>query len=208
MLAIALVLSLCVVFLVNDQVLVSGQVRGPRHSRPSEDERVHAWFHSNNTWPPQWQPETPAFKEAMAKREEELLLIPGANERWENFMQYTQSRLVPRFTPVGFKRVKTPAHLQAKLKAAVDRALVDWEGIRTEPQIDAVYTPLPSKMVSLNGVEWEVINELKEMHEQWSGLKLRPTSAYGIRMYQNGSSLVRHYDKVRERERERETHLF
>jgi hypothetical protein len=27
-------------------------------------------------------------------------------------------------------------------------------------------------------------------------MKLRPTSAYGVRLYQNGSSLVMHYDKV------------
>ena len=27
-------------------------------------------------------------------------------------------------------------------------------------------------------------------------MKLRPTSAYGVRLYQNGSSLVMHHDKV------------
>lgn len=28
------------------------------------------------------------------------------------------------------------------------------------------------------------------------GIKLKPTSAYGVRLYQNGSSLVMHYDKT------------
>ena len=28
------------------------------------------------------------------------------------------------------------------------------------------------------------------------GMELRATSAYGVRLYQNGSSLVMHYDKV------------
>ena len=28
------------------------------------------------------------------------------------------------------------------------------------------------------------------------GIKLIPTSAYGVRLYQNGSSLMMHYDKV------------
>ncbi len=198
MLSLSLFLALCIVLCLYDRGTwsVEGQVRGPRNFRPSEEERVRMWFQSNNTWPPQWQPETPAFKEAMRKREEELLMIPGANERWENFMQFTQSRLVPRYTPVGFKLLKTPEHMQRRMKAAVDKALENWESIREEPQIDAVYTPLPSKMVSLNGFDWEMINELKEMHEQWSGLKLKPTSAYGVRLYQNGSSLVMHYDKV------------
>ena len=35
------------------------------------------------------------------------------------------------------------------------------------------------------------------MHEEWAGgMKLKPTSAYGVRLYQNGSSLVMHYDKA------------
>jgi len=37
-----------------------------------------------------------AFKQAMAKREQEIMNIPGANERWENWVQFTQSRLVPK----------------------------------------------------------------------------------------------------------------
>ena len=50
--------------------------------------------------------------------------------------------------------------------------------------------------MDLNGLDWEVIRELKELHEEWSGMKLRETSAYGVRLYQNGSSLVMHHDKV------------
>lgn len=132
----------------------------------------------------------------MKKREEELMLLPAANERWENFMQYTQSRLVPRFTEVGFELIQTPASVQTRLRAALDRALANWDKIRFEPKIDAVYTPLRSKFVDLHGLEWQIIQELKPLHELWSGLELEPTSAYGLRLYQNGSSLVMHYDKV------------
>ena len=165
-------------------------------ARPTENERGDLWFRSNNTWPPSWQKESPSFSQAMKRREEELMHLPGADERWENFMQYTQSRLVPRFTERGFEIQKTPAHLQAKMKAVLDKALEDFDNIRDEPQIDAVYTPIPSKFVDLNGIDWELINEVKEMHEKWSGMKLIPTSAYGLRLYRNGSSLVMHYDKV------------
>ena len=51
-----------------------------------------------------WQPETDAMKD-MRLREIELQHLPGANERWENYMQYlqyTQSRMVPRFTEKDF----------------------------------------------------------------------------------------------------------
>jgi len=36
---------------------------------------------------------------------------------------------------------------------------------------------------------------LQGIHEEWSGLKLKPTSVYGIRLNSNGSSLTMHYDK-------------
>ena len=46
-------------------------------------------------------------------------------------------------------------------------------------------------------MENKIMDELQSLHEQWAGgIKLRPTSAYGVRMYQNGSSLVMHHDKV------------
>ncbi len=75
-------------------------------------------------------------------------MIPGANERWENYMQFTQSQLVPRFTPFGFEIVPIPEDLYMQLKEKMTTALVDWDAIREEQKIDAVHTPLPSKFVS------------------------------------------------------------
>jgi len=124
-------------------------------------------------------------------------MIPGARERWENFMQYTQSRLVTRFTPYGFKLTKIPTLQFSKLKNALNRALRDWDGIRDEFEIDIVHTPIPSKFVDLHGLDWEVLRELQSFHEEWAnGMQLKPTSIYGIRIYRNGSSLTMHYDKV------------
>jgi hypothetical protein len=58
---------------------------------------------------------------------------------------------------------------------------------------------MPPKFINLNGVESRVHEMLLPAHEAWAGgMKLKKTSAYGVRMYQNGSSLVMHYDKVRE----------
>jgi hypothetical protein len=65
-------------------------------SRPSEEERVRLWYEKGNTWPPNWQPETPEFSAVMTAREKELMTLTGADERWENWMQYTSSRLLPR----------------------------------------------------------------------------------------------------------------
>ena len=41
------------------------------------------------------------------------------------------------------------------------------------------------------------MGELKSLYKQWSGIpELVPTSAYGVRVYRNGSALAMHYDKV------------
>ncbi len=165
--------------------------------RLSEQERVEQWYARGNTWPPHWQPETPEYSAAMAAREEEIMQLTGSDERWENWMQYTQGRMLPKFTPVGFERVKTPAAVQKKLKNAVMQGVANWDNLREELQVeDSIYGPYHPKFVDLHALAWEVIEDLKPLHEEWSGLKLRPTSAYGVRLYREGASMVMHNDKV------------
>jgi hypothetical protein len=166
-------------------------------ARMTENERVDAWHaDKRNTWPPTWQQENENFKRAMEFREDELQMIPGARERWENYMQFTQSRMVPRFTPYGFKLRQTPEDVQTKLKERLDSALENYDKIRLEPIIDVLYTPEPSRFVDLHGLDWEVLRSLTAIHEEWAGMKLKPTSVYGIRLNSNQSSLTMHYDKV------------
>lgn len=166
--------------------------------RLSEPERVRYWHARNNTWPPNWQPETEAYRRNMELREQELQRLPGADERWENYMQFTAGRMVPRFTPNGFAVIQTPPEVQAMLKKALDDALANWDNIREESRIDVLYTPLASKFIDVPEVTSKVHKMLLPLHEEWvGGMKLRPTSIYGIRVNRNGSSLIMHYDKVR-----------
>ena len=165
---------------------------------PSEEERVKLWHEAGNTWPPSWHEESDELKALHAQREREIMAIPGANERWENWLQFTQSRLVPKFTPVGFKVVKTPAHIHERLAKAVTDGVAEWDTLRSEGKIDVIYHPddKEPKFVDLDGLNWDVISDLKELHEEWGGMSLRQTSAYGVRLYQNGSSLVMHVDRI------------
>jgi hypothetical protein len=48
-------------------------------------------------------------------------------------------RLLPRFTPKGFKVVQTPAHIQQRLKAHLDAALADTEHLRSEDATHSSY---------------------------------------------------------------------
>eukprot|EP01041_Mallomonas_annulata_P008053 gene8053-16511_t len=168
-------------------------------SRPSESERVKLWYQAGNTWPPKWQNETAEYAHAMQIRENELMTLKGADERWENFMQYVQGRMVPSFTEFGFKVIQAPPHLHKKLLDAVRKATENWNDIPYEHEVDAIYHPegLIPKFVYIGGLAQEVHKELLAIHEEWAGgIKLRPTSAYGVRLYQNQSSLAMHHDKV------------
>jgi hypothetical protein len=165
-------------------------------ARPTEQERVRLW-HEKNTWPPTWHEESQGYRKLMENREREIMDLTGGDERWENWMQYIQSRLVPAFTDVGFKVIQTPPHVHAKLKAAVDAAVAKWDDLPYEHGVsDSIYAFDSPKFVHIHELAWETIRELLPLHEEWaSGIKLRPTSAYGVRLYQNGSTIVMHNDK-------------
>jgi hypothetical protein len=142
----------------------------------------------------------------MAFREKELMQLRGTDERWENFMQFTSGLLMPYFTEFGFKVVQAPAELQKKLFAAVRNAVdTDWDDLPYEREIDAIYHPegyLPKFVRLPGGLAQQVHRELLPAHEEWAGgMKLRPTSIYGVRLYQNGSALAMHHDKC-------ETHVI
>lgn len=172
---------------------------------PTEGERVEEWHAAGNTWPPQWQDETVIMKENMRLREEEIMRLEGGDERWENWLQFTQSRLVPKFTPMGFEVIPTPKDMHEKLAKAMHTAIDSrWDNLRSEGDIDVIlndsqYDP---KFIDIGPLAKQVLGELREYHEEWAnGMKLQGTSAYGIRLYQNGSTLVMHYDRV-------ETHVI
>jgi hypothetical protein len=130
--------------------------------------------------------------------------IPGSDERWENWVQFAQSRLVPKFTELGFKVAAVPPHVHERLAAVVHEAVdSSWDVLEDEDGVsDAIYNRQgrSPKMVSEdepgNRALWEWVHrELLPLHEEWSGLRLFPTSIYGVRLYQNTSSLIMHVDK-------------
>lgn len=97
--------------------------------RPSESERVQLWYDSGNEWPPKWQPASEEFQQRMIEREVEIMDIPGANERWENWMQFTQAQLVPKFTERGFDLKYLPKDIYSRLSNELNQALADWDSI-------------------------------------------------------------------------------
>ncbi len=133
----------------------------------------------------------------MASLEKEIMQIPVSRERWENWMQFTSGQQMKKFTQFGFEVIQTPPEVHKKLLNAVNKGLENWENIPFEREVDAIYSKELPKFLNINSLAFEVMDDMREIHEKWAGdIKLTPTSAYGVRFYQNGSSLVMHHDKV------------
>jgi hypothetical protein len=115
-------------------------------------------------------------------------------------MQYVQSRLLPTFTERGFEVIQTPKHVHEKLRRSVmENGIKYFDELPEEEGVaDSIYGPMAPKFVSIADVANSVQRDLLPLHEAWSGVKLRPTSIYGVRLYRNGSTIVMHNDKVRE----------
>lgn len=126
--------------------------------------------------------------------------IQGSDERWENWMQFVQSRMVPPLTSHGFKKAKVPSMIFEKLQEVLKVAIRYWDEVPVEKGVqDAIYNRngLAPKILDVPEILHDVHKALLPMHEDWVGFKLSPTSIYGVRIYQNTSSLVMHCDRVR-----------
>jgi hypothetical protein len=75
----------------------------------------------------QWQKESDAMKKHCENREAEIMRIPGSDERWANWVQFTAARMGPTFTEKGFHLVDLPLHVRSKLEAALNAGLKDWD---------------------------------------------------------------------------------
>ncbi len=133
--------------------------------RLSEPERVEQWHQQGNVWPPQWQPESDHKKRVMAQREEEVMSLGTSDERWENWLQLTQARYVPSFTPQGFKKTKLPKYVFEKLMKPV-RAM-DFDSLPSEGNVDVIYSDmsLRPKMLHIGALAYEVLEDLRPLHE-------------------------------------------
>ena len=111
-------------------------------------------------------------------------------------MQFTQLQLVPKLTTLGFHIAPTPPDIHARLVDAVRKGIDEWDELPYEGD-SAIYGNLVPKFIDIGDLALDVMDELRHLHEQWAGgIRLVGRSSYGVRMYQNLSSLAMHVDKV------------
>ena len=119
---------------------------------------------------------------------------------------------IPKFTNIGFEKTKIPEnlfqYLQNKIRendipdnwiqedgAAIINNQIIVQNVEENSGKQVLNIPR-SLLLNLNHEDViKVFKVLGPMAESWSGIKLKPTSIYGIRRYLNNSALFSHIDK-------------
>ena len=114
--------------------------------------------------------------------------------------KYSTKDGLPKLTQAGYKIVKCPEEIWGLIKDAyellkLNKVKESWEGIGNYIKGGDTPTEIMSfdNLVSLRSIIHE---QLKPLHEEFSGESLTPTMLYGIRSYNKGATLVNHTDSL------------
>eukprot|EP00051_Salpingoeca_urceolata_P017441 m.237484 g.237484 ORF g.237484 m.237484 type:complete len:337 (+) comp18954_c0_seq2:1511-2521(+) len=116
------------------------------------------------------------------------------SDRFNSMLSHLQFHLVPKLTPTGFEKQRMPPDVFEMLRDLYDKAEPTLESLPQAKPVNVVIGP--NVFADITSTANQILNQLKPLHEAWSNLTLVPTSAYGLRFYQNDSVLVRHVDRV------------
>ena len=129
-----------------------------------------------------------------------------ANERARLEMSLDQPAHQHNYTEVGFKKLKAPDELYKPLKDFYEsnkakRKLEMWP--RGNTYVNNWHTP--TYMVNLEDPRFQpegytlkeqTWNHVQPIIEEWTGMKLKPSSLYGVRIYENEAVLATHVDRL------------
>jgi prolyl 4-hydroxylase len=127
-------------------------------------------------------------------------------ENWRLQMNMYQPRSVVNYTATGFSKLRVPAALFKQI-------LTFWEINRDQqveewPERVSTYHNSWTAPTSIVRIENDTLpgggdrfashisNSLRPVLEEWTGMKLASTSAYGVRVYKDGSILAPHVDRL------------
>lgn len=164
----------------------------------TEEDRLREYERRQYHWPPAWNPPTPGWQRLMERRERQIMNMESSQSRWDGWTTLVSSaRLVQNFTAKGYAIVRAPEDVVRRLTASLKQNIgtARYEDTPSR-QIDVIKGALRPKFIDQLELNAEILRELKPMFEEWSGVKLVPAIAYGLRVYQNGSSLLMHVDKI------------
>jgi prolyl 4-hydroxylase len=115
---------------------------------------------------------------------------------------YSNDQDLPKFTELGFKKLKIPQNIWDYILEIYDKA----KAFKTEENLDNKAQVIPSSL-GTNSADIFSLDNLPDMraklhldflqlHKEWAGVEIEPTWIYGIRSYNKGASLYFHRDRI------------
>jgi len=147
-----------------------------------------------NSWPPESWDTSPGWSEWVSQEESKLEKISNRDERWFSWLNLIQSMAVPKISDLGFELVDVPEHIYKELRElALNKPL---ESIPFEREVDRAGIEPQPRFLDTTEQNDKILGELQKLHEEWAGMSLTLSRAYGLRFYLNESTLVWHLDKL------------
>jgi hypothetical protein len=172
----------------------------PCAARLIESERMEEYHRRGHTWPPlpqDYTPNTPGWRSINERRFHQLSLMDkGPGERYQGYVITVHSALTSQnFTEYGWGVTKAPRAVVDKLVQRLQDGLAQQEKTLEHTIMCVETESLAPYFLHNDGMNEEILRELLPLHEAWSGKKLVPNNAYGLRVYRNGTNLNMHLDK-------------
>lgn len=176
-----------VLFLAISQI-TSATARRP----PPESERLEEYAKRNYTWPPTYVPNTPGWKALMESRFQQVAEIEDPASRFSGYVQTLYSATVmPNFTEHGFGLGRIPDDLLQEMQKNIREGLDEKECEGSSNTVVGDYPWIIWRPELMD----RVAQHCHGYMEEWTGLDLELTSAYGLRLFRNDSHMRMHIDK-------------
>lgn len=115
---------------------------------------------------------------------------------------YSNEQNLPKFTELGFKKLKIPENIWEYILEIYDKA----KQFKSEENLANKTETIPSSL-GTNSTDIFSLDNLPDMraklhldflqiHKEWCGVEIEPTWIYGIRSYNKGASLYFHRDRI------------
>jgi hypothetical protein len=165
----------------------------------AEDERVAHYIERGYKWPPpQLRPETPGWRKLFERRYQQIAAMENEDDKYNAWLLAMGSSVVSKnFTETGWAMARAPDAVVQQLKMTLHNGMAhavpenqdmcNKMGMRFSQET-------PPMFIANDENNFRILEELKWMHELWSGQELVPATAYGLRVYQNNSELFMHVD--------------
>ena len=161
-----------------------------------EHERLEEYRKRGYTFPPkEYKPNTTGWKEIMERRMKQISnTVRDDNTKKYNAWLVTMgsSVVIQNYTNYGWGLTRAPDDVIKELR---DSLYNNAPFARNEHKIDVMDGSPKSRFIDQADLNNWVAQRIKKMHEEWSGIELVPSIAYGLRLYQNASALLMHTDK-------------